>query len=147
MGLISLYFKGEIVMRIQTDSLKYAKILNVMGFSNSNAQALMSILTKIEIYNLYSKAEVDKMLSESVKEVFFELRREFNTGMLEQRREFDERMQSLEKYHDQQLKYQGQQVRDNKNELLISRRWLVGTVITVGLSLAAYLSTLLHFSH
>lgn len=130
-------------MLIQIDTLKYARILKERGFPFKEAEALVSTLTRMEIHNLYSKIEVDKMLSESVQEVFVQQREK----LAEQRREFDARMQSLEKYHDQQLKYQEQQVRDNKNELLVSRRWLIGTVITVGLSLAAYLSTLLHFSH
>ncbi len=87
------------------------------------------------------------MLSEAVKEIFAEHDRAIidvfakqDQKLAEQRREFDARMQDHAKYHDQQL-------RDNKSELLASRRWKIGTMITIGLSLTAYLSALLHFNH
>ena len=107
------------------------------GAGRSNAVRLLD----------YSKHEVDSMLSEAVKEVFAKQDRSMNDvfarqdqKLAEQRREFDARMKDTAKYHDQQL-------RDNKSELLASRRWMTGTVITVGLSLAAYLSALIHFNH
>ncbi len=96
----------------------------------------MSTLTGIEIFNLHSKHEVDIMLSQSVREIFAEQdkklaeqRREVDLKLVEQRREFDERM------------------KEQRSESLAARRWMVGTIITVGLSLAAYLSALIHFNH
>ena len=134
-------------MRIQCDTLKYARLLRKKGFKSDAADGYMSTLTEIEIFNLYSKHEVDSMLSDAVKEVFAEHNRSMgdvfarqDQKLAEQRREFDVRMQDTAKFHEQQI-------RDNRSELLASRRWLVGTMITVGLSLAAYLSALMHFNH
>ena len=119
-------------MRIQTDTLKYARMLKEDGFSSESAEAFMSTLTKIEIHNIYSKLEVDKMLCESVEKVFAKQ----DEKLAEQRREFDEKMKSY-----------NEQLRENRGELLASRRWMIGTIITVGFSLAAYLSALVHFNH
>lgn len=123
-------------MRIQCDTLKYARLLGKKGVKFQEASGLMSTLTEIEIFNIYSKQEVDSMLSESIEKVFAKQ----DQKLAEQRREFDARMKDISKYHDAQI-------RDHRTELLASRRWLAGTVITVGLSLAAYLSALIHFNH
>ena len=94
------------------------------------------------------------MLSQSVEKVFakydesltkqdlklMEQRREVDLKLAEQRREFDERMKDTAK--DREL-----QRREHRGELVAARRWTVGTIITVGLSLAAYLSALIHFNH
>lgn len=119
-------------MRIQTDTLKYANILRNNGYSKELAEGFFSTLTKIEIHNIYSTDEVDNMLSDAVRQVFVEQ----DKKLAEQRREFDERM-----------KVYNEQLRDSRSELLASRRWMIGTIITVGLSLAAYLSALIHFNH
>ena len=138
-------------MNIQCNTLKYARLLRKKGIKSEVAEGFMSTLTEIEIFNLYSKYEVDSMLSEAVKEVFAEQRREFDKRMQENstyheqqrrdsKREFEARMQDNARYHEQSL-------RDNKSELLASRRWMIGTMITIGLSMTAYFSTLLHFNH
>lgn len=116
----------------QTDTLKYAKILKESRFSKELSEGFFFTLTQIEIYNIYSIDEVDNMLSEAVRQVFVEQ----DKKLAEQRREFDERMKSY-----------NEQLRENRSELLASRRWMIGTIITVGLSLAAYLSALIHFNH
>ena len=123
-------------MRIQCDTLKYAKLLNRKGVKYSDASGFMSTLTEIEIFNICSKQEVDTMLSETIEKVFAKQ----DQKLAEQRREFDARMKDMSNYHDTQI-------RDNRSELLASRRGLAGTVITVGLSLAAYLSALIRFNH
>lgn len=134
-------------MRIQCDTLKYARLLSKKGVKSEVANGIMSTLTEIEIFNLYSRHEVNSMLSETVEKVFAKHDRAIDDvfakqdqKLAEQRREFDARMKDTAKYHEQQL-------RENRSELLASRRWMIGTVITVGLSLAAYLSALLHFNH
>ena len=119
-------------MRIQTDTLKYAKILSKKGFSKNAAEGFFEMLSGLEITNLYSIKEVDNMLSETVKQVFIEE----DKKLVEQRREFDERMNVFKEL-----------LNENRSELLASRRWLIGTIITVGLSLAAYLSTIVHHTH
>ena len=103
----------------------------------------MSTLAEIEIFNLHSKHEVDTMLSQSVREIFAEQ----DKKLAEQRREFDERMKDTAKYHELQLREQRSEFNEHRGELLAARRWTVGTIITVGLSLAAYLSALIHFNH
>ena len=141
-------------MRIQCDTLKYARLLGKKGVKSCDADGFMSTFTEIEIFNIYSKHEVDSMLSEAVDKVFLKHDRSMENmfakqdeklakqdlKLAEQRREFDARMKDISKYHDSQIK-------DNRSELLPSRRWLAGTVVTVGLSLAAYLSALIHFNH
>ena len=156
-------------MRMQCDMLKYARLLRKKGVKSDVADGIMSTLTQVEIFNIYSKQEVDGMLSNAVKEVFAEHDRAIkdvfakqDQKLAEQRREFDARMQDNAKYREQQLrdhrrefearmkdsaKYHDQSLRDNKSELLASRRWMIGTMITIGLSMTAYFSTLLHFSH
>ena len=123
-------------MRIQCDTLKYARLLRKKGVQSESADDFMSTLTQIEIFNLYSKHEVDSMLSESIEKVFAKHDRYVEKAIAEQRREFDQRMQ-----------IQKEQLQENRQELLVSRRWMIGTMITIGLSLAAYLSALLHFNH
>ena len=123
-------------MRVQCDTLKDARLLGKKGVKSDAAAGIMSTLTEIEIFNIYSTRVVDSMLSEAIKEVFAVQEQK----LAEQRREFDARMKDTAKYHEQQI-------RDNKSELLASRRWLASTVVTVGLSLAAYLSALIHFNH
>jgi len=130
-------------MRIQCDTLKYARLLKKRGFKSHEADGLMSTLTEIEIINIHSQHEVHSMLSEAVEKVFAKQDEKLakqDLKLAEQRREFDARMKDISKYHDTQI-------RDNRSELLASRRWLAGTVVTVGLSLAAYLSALIRFNH
>lgn len=145
-------------MRIQCDTLKYARLLGKKGFKSEAAHGFMSTLTEIEIFNIYSKHEVDSMLSEAVKEVFAKHDRSMDDvfarqdqKLAEQRREFDARMQDTAKFHEQQIRDNKSELlasrRDSRSDALTSRRWIVGTMITVGLSLAAYLSALFHFNH
>lgn len=130
-------------MRIQCDTLKYARLLRKKKVQSDAAEGFMLTLTQIEIFNLYSKHEVDSMLSESVEKIFAKQDEKLvkqDLKLAEQKREFDVRMQDIANYHDSQL-------REQRSELLASRRWVIGTMITVGFSLAAYLSALLHFNH
>jgi len=129
-----------LILKDHCDTLKYAKLLQKKGVKSDAANGFMSTLTQIEIFNIYSKQEVDTMLSEAVREVFTKHDRDVNKAITEQRREFDIRMKDNEKYHEQRL-------RDNKSELLASRRWMIGTLVTIGLSVTAYLSALLHVNH
>ena len=103
----------------------------------------MSMITGMEIHNLYSSDECDSMLSETVEKVFAkqddmlrEKQREFDYKLTEQRREFDVRMLLMK-----------EQIDKDHDELKASRRWLIGTIVTVGMGLAAYLSALIKISH
>lgn len=141
-------------MRIQTDTLKYAKILKESGFSKELSEGFFSTLTQIEIHNIYSVAEVDNMLSEAVRQVFVEQ----DKKLAEQQREFDARMKDISKRSDKELGELKHELKDGRsrsdvvwqnvmNELASNRRWTIATIITVGLSIATYLSALIHFNH
>lgn len=135
----------------------------------------MSTLTTMEIHNIFSKDEVNNMLSESIQNVFTqqdqklaeqrreqeqriaEQRREHDQRITEQRREFEARMQEVAKRDEtalQELKNELKEGRDRSdriwqsmmNELAANRRWTIATIITVGLSIVTYLSALVHFS-
>lgn len=148
-------------MRIQTDTLKYAKILKESGFSKESSEGFFSTLTQIEIYNIYSVEEVDNMLSEAVRQVFVEQ----DKKLAEQQREFDARMQDIARRNDLEANHHAlelgelkQELKEGRsrsdtiwhnmmNELAANRRWTIATIITVGLSIATYLSALIHFNH
>ena len=141
-------------MRIQTDTLKYAKILKESGFSKESSEGFFSTLTQIEIYNIYSVEEVDNMLSDAVRQVFVEQ----DKKLAEQQREFDARMVDIARRSDKELSELKHELKDGRsrsdtiwqnvmNELASNRRWTIATIITVGLSIATYLSALIHFNH
>jgi hypothetical protein len=159
-------------MRIQCDSLKYARILEEKGIKAADADGIMSTITAIEIFNIYSRHEVDNMISESIEKVFIkqsesieklfskqdeklakqdlklaEQRREFDAQMKDVSKYHEAKLQDSSKYHDSQLKEQRSELKEYRSELLASRRWTIGTIITVGLSLAAYLSALIRYNH
>ncbi|MBA2653087.1 MAG: hypothetical protein H0U73_12615 [Tatlockia sp.] len=130
-------------MRIRTNTLKYAKLLQAKGISSKSAEAFMTVLSEIEIYNICSREEVNSMLSESIKEVFIEQ----DKKLAEQRREFDVSFNAFK----QELK-EGRDRSDRigqnlMQELAANRRWTIATIITVGLSIATYLSALFRLSH
>jgi hypothetical protein len=141
-------------MRMQCDTLKYATILKQKGLKSSDANSLMSTFSEIEIFNIHSKIEVNTMLSESVEKVFakhdqirLDMLAKYDESLLkhdlklaEQRREFARQLQ-------EQRKEAKEHRAEYRAELLASRRWTIGTIITVGLSLAAYLSALIHYNH
>ncbi|KTD25161.1 hypothetical protein [Legionella maceachernii] len=141
-------------MRIQIDSLKYAKMLKARGFPTRPAEALVSVLTEVEIQNVYSISEVNSMLSESIKGVFDEHEKalkevfdEQEKALANQRREFDA--------HHSALKAELKEGRDRSDrvyenlmgEIATSRRWAIATIITVGFSIATYLAALFRLGH
>ena len=137
-------------MRIQCDTLKSAIMLKKKGIKSSDAEGLMSTLTEIEIFNLHSKREVDNMLSQSIERIFVKFDESLvkqDKKLAEQRREFDKQLQEQRNESKEQLQELRNESKEHRSELLASRRWTIGTIITVGLSLAAYLSALIHFNH
>jgi hypothetical protein len=113
------------MMKFEFDSLKCAKLLRVIGIETSVAEALVEAAATTEIKNLYNKQEVDVMLSESVRGVLDEFRRES-----------DKNFAILEK-----------QIEKNEKEMKSSRRWLGGLIVASSISIAGYLSALIHFTH
>ncbi|MBA2710082.1 MAG: hypothetical protein H0U57_05785 [Tatlockia sp.] len=148
-------------MRIRTNTLKYAKLLQAKGISSKSAEAFMTVLSEIEIYNICSSDEVNGMLSESIKEVFVEQ----DKKLAEQRREFDVsfnalKMELKEGHARSDVSFnafklelkEGRNrsdliVQNLMNEIAANRRWTIATIITVGLSIATYLSALFRLSH
>jgi hypothetical protein len=87
------------------------------GFEQDQAEAILLELSETTHENVYSKLEIDEMLSETVKNVFTEMRREF-----------DKRMELSEKRFEDEIK-----------EMRSHKRWIVGTIITVGIAIIGYL--------
>ncbi|HHF0530573.1 MULTISPECIES: hypothetical protein [Legionella] len=101
------------------------------------------------------------MLSEAVRQVFVEQ----DKKLAEQQREFDARMQDIAMRNDLEANHHAlelgelkQELKEGRsrsdtiwhnmmNELAANRRWTIVTIITVGLSIATYLSALIHFNH
>ncbi len=91
-------------MRVEFDTLKCAKMLRKGGMETSYAEVMIGSFSSVEINNLYSKMEMDTMLSESVLNTLVECRREFDARLErdrittdkvleDRRREFDARME------------------------------------------------------
>lgn len=130
-------------MNIHCDSLKCVTLLEGKGIESKLAKAVVELLTEMDIQNIYSIKEVDTMLSESITKIFEDRDKRFveHKDMLnEQKREFDE---SLRQQRQEMLESR----KDIRHEILTSRRWMVGTMISIGLSLAAYLTTLIKVIH
>ena len=98
------------------------------GFEQNQAEAILLELSETTHENVYSKLEIDEMLSETVKNVFTEMRREFDQRREDQRNEFDKRMELSEKRFEDEIK-----------EMRSHKRWIVGTIITVGIAIIGYL--------
>lgn len=153
------------LVKIQCDSLKYVTLLERKGITEKSAKAHIELLTEMEIFNIYSVNEVDSMLSEAVNKVFedrdkmLELRdKRFSESIKTNEKRFVEEVKANEKRLDElrhefveSLRLQRQEMLDSRKEIrqeiITSRRWLVGTTITLGLSLAAYLTTLIKILH
>lgn len=112
-----------------TVKLNYATIdamknLVNKGFTQDQAETILLEMSKTEHDNIYSKTEIDEMLAETVKNVFTEIRREF-----------DKRMEASEK----RLEVTEKRIEDEIKEMRSHKRWIVGTMITVGLAVIGYL--------
>ena|SRR3989338_8979010 len=107
-------------MKFEFDTLKCVKMLSSKGFPSSQAAAFAATLSDTEIRNLYDKTEINTMLPETVENVL---------------KRVDKQLSIMEKRVDSEIA-----------EAKSSRRWVIGTIITVGLTLAGYLSALLHFA-
>lgn len=123
-------------MQLEFDSLKCAKMLIDRGLGTSESEAIVETLTETDFRNCYSKAEIDNMLPQTVKDVFQSVDKQ-----LEERRwEFDKRLADMER------RYEADRTAE-RSEFRATRRWLVGTIITCTFALAGYLSAILHLMH
>ena len=96
------------------------------------------------------KQLINYQLNEAINKVFEDRDKMFEQRdkMLEQR---DLRLAEQKREFDENLRLQRQEMLESRKELrqeiLASRRWLMGTMLTIGLSLAAYLTTLFKMIH
>ncbi len=96
------------------DSLKSVKMMEVNGVNRDLSEAIVGMALDAEIGNIYSKDEVNGMLTESMKDVLKEFRRESN----ELKSEYKEDSIRLEKRMD---------------ELKSTGKWLIGLILTIGI--------------
>jgi hypothetical protein len=158
-----------LAMQIEFDTLKYVAMLEGLGVNSGVARAVISTVGKIEYYNLYSKNEVDNMLSETVQKVFDDNRRKFEREMaiLEQQtekefaikekrfEEYKKRMAESSRHMNEANKLMSERMDENMRQTMrrldfetarlhSTFRWAIGTIITVGVSLAGYMTALFH---
>jgi hypothetical protein len=121
MGLLLVFInvnKGALM----TVKLNYAKLeivdaLIESGFERKQAETLVKILSNTEHDQLCTEQEIIEMLNSVAKDTITEMRREF-----------DKRMEVSEKRFDDEIK-----------EMRSHKRWIVGTIITVGIAIIGYL--------
>lgn len=130
-------------MKLIFDTLKYVKLLEERGLTSDIAEAMSEALSLIIIFNLYSRDEVNQMLSESVERVF---------------EEEAKRRQSMEKMYDSRLSMVEQSFKDSESRLesrftrlenSIDNRFRQtrNLIVTGGVAAISYLSALIHFTH
>lgn len=119
-------------MKFEFDTHKCAKMLVNYKFTSVQADGIIKAISHSEVTNLLTKQEVNLMLSDAMQAV---LKRE-DKRLAEQRREFDKRIGLYERRFDSRFTREFA-------ELKASNRWVIGTIITVGLALPA----LMHFVH
>jgi len=83
-------------MRMITSELESARLLEDAGFTHVQSEAVVRVITHMDIHNLYSSNEVDTMLSEAVERVFDDNRRK-NEALYPNR--FKQQVLISENYH------------------------------------------------
>ncbi|MCH9744120.1 MAG: hypothetical protein K0U29_04215 [Gammaproteobacteria bacterium] len=111
-------------------------MLSIGDLSAEQADAIVTMLTDCEIWNLFNKDEVTTMLNEGLDKII----EKHDKIMEENDKKWDQK-------HKELLANWGQEHREYRRELRSDRRWMVGTIITCTLALAGYLSALIHLSH
>ena len=115
-------------MKIICDTLEAVKKLTSSNMSREDAEAIISMLSDIEIKNLYSSEEVEKMVAESVDRLLKEFRRESD----QRHKEFNNRMDREGQEFNKRLDREAQETK-------VYRRWLMG----IGIGIAASVITLI----
>lgn len=112
-------------MKIQFDSLELVDILVNKGMDKNQAEAIANALSDIEIHNLYSEKEVSNMIDQNTNKIFDFYERRF------------EKLEENQKQAIQEMKqYNRRSLEEIKKERRSTTRWLIATVITVGISIA-----------
>ena len=115
-----------------TVKLNYATIETVnalidKGLERRTAETLVQQFSNQEHDNVYSVKEIDKMMADTVREVFERYDSKFEQFRKDERRE-------LEDFR-----------KEYRKEAKSDRRWIVGTMITVGLAIITANFTYLHY--
>lgn len=134
-------------MHIITNELKSAKLLRNGGIPYKQSEAIVSMIASMDIHNIYSIDEVDTMLSETVEKVFRKFDSQFDKKFDEQSQRFREQMREQRREFDEKMAVEKEHINRTFDELKSSKNWIIGTIITVGMGLAAYLSALIKLSH
>lgn len=112
-----------------TVKLDYARIETVDaliegGFERKPAETLLKTLSAKEHDQLCTEQEIVEMLNSVAKDTLMEMRREFDQRM----EASDKRLEASEKRFEDEIK-----------EMRSHKRWIVGTIITVGIAIIGYL--------
>ena len=143
MGLLLVFInvnKGALM----TVKLNYAKLeivdaLIESGFERKQAETLVKILSNTEHDQLCTKQEITKMLNSVAKDTITELRSEAKETILEMRREFDKSREDSRREFDKRMEIAEKRFDDEVKEMRSHKRWIVGTIITVGIAIIGYL--------
>lgn len=112
-------------MKMQFNSLELADMLISKGVDKRQAEAIASALSDIEINNLYNDKEVSNMIDQNTNKIFDFYERRF------------EKLEENQKQAIQEMKqYNRRSLDEIKKERRSTTRWLIATVITVGISIA-----------
>lgn len=137
-------------MKFEIDTLKCAKMLSSIGFEQTKAEGLAEVLAGSNVRNVYSKIEVDTMLSEAVKNTFEELRRESDKSfkIIEKQIVANEKRIEANEQRIIAAEARGEtRFAQCLSEMRTSRRWIGGLIVASWISIAGYLSALIHFTH
>ena len=120
------------MVKFRYNSIENVNELTQSGFSREQAESFVTVLSKESHDNVYSQKEIDDMLAQTVKDVFKDNQTAVDKVLGEQRREFDKRMESIET-----------NAIEARREMRSTMRWLITTIITVGVAIIGYM----HFFH
>ena len=123
-------------MKLETDTLKCAKILKNKGISTTMAEALVETATTIDITNLYSKYEVDDIMNKNTQALL-------NT-LDDFRHEMNHKFDTLRTDIHHTLDMRLQKTADDFRAQL---RWTVTTMIGAGAVFTSLLASMHFFFH
>ena len=144
-------------MKLKFDSLAHCQHLQHNGVASKQFEAITEGLTTMQIANLYSKEEIDALVPESVKTMVREERalraqyeKEASVRQQARRKEIADNLRDIRKESRaerqqalQQSRNEWQQWRQEMaQDVKMTRRWLLGTLVSGIIGMAAYLSLL-----
>lgn len=130
-------------MKLEFDTLHCAKMLVEFGLQPKLAQGLVETLANTDIRNCYSTQEVNAMLPETVQKTLDKYQADMDMRFERENREYERKRAEFKQDLEMQLK----RTEDLYQKDRAVHRWVIGTIITVGIALAGYLSALIHLTH